>query len=73
MITAVIILSLVTLFSLLVTAVAMYSAYKANKANSIIAQQFVDIVMDNSDRIDYYEDGKHKASSFQFPNSEGLD
>ena len=73
MITAVIVMGCVTFFSLLVTTVAMYSAYKANKSNSLIAQQFVEIVMNNGDRVDYYEDGKHRATSIQFPNSEGLE
>jgi len=72
MVTAVIILSMVTLFSLLVTSIAIYSAYKANKANSIIAEQFVDIVMSNGDKVEFYKDGKHTATSIQFPNSEGL-
>lgn len=72
MITAVIILSCVTFFSLLVTSIAIYSAYKANKANSIIAKQFVEIVMNGSDRADFIEDGRHVATSFSYPNSEGL-
>ncbi len=72
MITAIIILSCVTFFSLLVTAIAIYSAYKANKANSIIAKQFVEIVMNNSDRADFVEDGNHVATTFSYPNSEGF-
>lgn len=72
MITAIIILSCVTFFSLLVSAIAMYSAYRANKSNNIIAEQFTRIVMDNSDRIDVYKDGNHTYSSINFPNSEGF-
>ena len=72
MITAVIILSCVTLFALLVASIAIYSAYKANKANSIIAEHFLGVVMENSDRVDVFEDGKHRYSSINFPNSEGM-
>ena len=72
MIVAIVAMSCVTLFSLLVTSIAIYSAYKANKANSIIAEQFVSIVMDNSDRVDVYEEGEHKYSSLNFPNSEDM-
>lgn len=72
MITVVIILSCVTFFSLLVTAIALYSAFKANEANSIIAKQFVEIVANGSDRTDFIKDGQHVATSFSFPNSEGL-
>lgn len=72
MVTAIVAMSCVTLFSLLVTSIAIYSAYKANKANSIIAEQFVSIVMDNSDRVDVYEEGKHKYSALNFPNSEEM-
>jgi hypothetical protein len=71
MVMAVIIMGCVTFFSLLVTSIAIYSAYKANKANSIVAEQFVKIVLDNGNRIDVFEDGKHKYSTIQFPNSEG--
>lgn len=72
MVTALVAMSCVTLFSLLVTSIAIYSAYKANKANSIIAEQFVSIVMENGDRVDVFEDGKHTYSSINFPNSEEM-
>lgn len=72
MVVAIIILSAVTTLSLVATVIAMISAYKANQSNSEIAKQFVSIVMNNGDKVELYQDGKHRATSIQFPNSEGF-
>ena len=72
MVVAVVVLSIVTALSLVVAVIAIISAYKANQSNSEIAKQFVSIVMDNGDKIELYQNGKHRATSIQFPNSEGF-
>ena len=72
MVTALIVMSVITLISLSTAGIAMYSAYVANKANSEVAKQFVSIVMENVDKIDVYENGKHTSTSISFPNSEGF-
>lgn len=72
MVVAVVVLSIVTALSIVTTVIAIISAYKANQSNSEIAKQFVSIVMDNGDKIELYQNGTHKATSIQFPNSEGF-
>ena len=72
MLTAMIVMGCVTLLSLLTTAISIYSAYIANKANSEIANQFLPLIIDNSDKIEHFKDGEHIATTLQFPNSEGF-
>ena len=72
MIGAIVVLSIVSVVSIVTALVAIISAYKANKSNSEIAKQFVNMVFENGDKIDLYEDGKHTATAIQFPNSEGF-
>ena len=71
MVVALVVLGIVTALSLVATVIAIHSAYKANQSNSEIAKQFVSVVMDNGDKIELYQNGKHKATSIQFPNSDG--
>lgn len=72
MIVAVVVLSVVTGLSLVATILAIISARKANEANSAVASQFVSMVLNNSDKVDFFENGEHKATSFTFPNEEGF-
>ena len=72
MILALVIMGTVSALSLAIAIIAVISAEKANKSNSAIASQFVDVVLNSSDRADVVRDGEHVATSFSFPDSEGF-
>lgn len=68
---AVITMAVITVISLTTAIVAVLKASEACKANSEVATKFVEIVLNNSDRLDVVK-GNEQFSSFSFPNSEGL-
>ena len=72
MVLALVIMGIVSALSLAIAIVAVIGAEKANKSNSAIASQFVDIVLNGADRTDVVRDGEHVATSFTFPNEEGF-
>lgn len=72
MVLALVIMGIVSALSLAIAIIAVISAEKANKSNSAIASQFVDMVLNSSDRTDVVRDDEHVATSFSFPDSEGF-